>query len=643
MDELKMTNYDKDSSAVAVVLADYGQSQIVYIQGKGFELHFERLRRLKILKKEGYDLANFSIPLYQENNKDEKVNSIKAVTINLEEGKAIETKLGKDGIFEEQVNENWNNVRLAMPNVREGSVIDISYKITSPYLFNFQDWDFQSTIPVKWSEYVAQIPEYFEYQRFMQGYVALKVNELTTPKKFITLNSKERTGNFVQNTTFSTEKIEYTENNFRWVATDVPAFKVEPYMTTYKDYISRMNFELAYIHMPNRPVETIMGTWANINKEFLDAAQFGGVIKRSNFLNKTVEELTANKSNDSEKISVIYNFVKEKVEWDGNYRKYTDGNFKRVIDEKRGNSAEINLMLVSMLQKAGVQADPVVISTRNNGFVREQFPLSSQFNYVICAVQANDNLMLLDATDRSLSMNLIPERCLNGRGLLISETQSRWIDLESAVKTRTVIDATIAFDEDGILKGQLKLTKDGYDGQQMRKDFHSKGEETYVKSIAEQGGWTIHSSNFENLKNLNEPVTEAYELSFADEAQQMADILYISPMLESGLKENPFKSEKREYPVDFGKPFEQTQLIRLKIPEGYVVEELPEPVAMALPNRGGRYIYNLSTMNGVISLTSQLVISKGLFTQLEYPYLREFYDKMMAKQEQQIVLKKSAK
>ncbi len=644
IEDLKMTVYPGDSTATAVVLADFGESEITYNQTTGFEVKFERIRRIKILKKEGYDWANFMIPLYKKNNVDEKLNALKAVTVNLENNKGVETKLGKDGIFRESVNEYWDNVKLTMPNVKEGSVIDISYQIVSPYLSYFQDWEFQSTIPVRWSEYIARMPEYFDYQRFMQGYIALKVNENGSVRKFFTLRSKDRvtesSGGFGKtSTTYNTENIEYTEFNYRWVAEDVPAFKEEPFMTTYKDYISKINFELALIKMPNRPIENYLGSWANVNKELLDLEQFGGVVKRSNFLGKTVEEVSVGKSG-ADKIEAIYNYVKNNVEWNGFYRIYTDGNFRRVLDEKKGTTADINLMLVSMLQKAGFQADPVVLSTRNHGFIREQFPASSQFNSVICAVQLDDNALLLDATDRSLPITMLPEQCLNGKGFVISESNSKWIEISSSVKSKTVVEASLGFEHEGALKGQVKVTKDGYDGQRMRLDYHKNGEESYLKSSMDRNGWIVLESKFENIKNLNEPVSEVYEMTIANDNNEMADILYVNPIVGNAIRENPFKAETRVYPVDFGSAFEKTNMLKMKIPDGYEVEELPKPVAIALPNSGGRYIYSINVMNGVLTLTSIMTINKGIFSQPEYPNLREFYNQIVAKQAELIVLKK---
>ncbi|MCO5270106.1 MAG: DUF3857 and transglutaminase domain-containing protein [Cyclobacteriaceae bacterium] len=641
-EDVQMTEYEGDKSAAAVVLADYGESVINYNQTNGFQVEFERIRRIKILNKDGYSWANFEIPLYVKNNNEEKLSGLKAITMNLEGNKIVESKLEKEGIFEEAASENWKKVKITLPNVREGSVIDITYKVTSPFLFNFQDWAFQSTIPVKWSEYLARIPEYFDYQKYTQGYIPFKTSDQSNVRRAITLRSKTRSGGGFgsdMKTTFNSETIEYQEANLRWVCENVPAFKEEPFMTTYNDYISKINFELAQIRMPNQRVELVMGTWENINKELLEATEFGGVVQRSNFLNKVVEEVISGKSTDGEKVAAIYDFIKSNVLWDGNYRKYTDGNFKKVLEEKRGNSAEINLMLVSMLQKAGLRADPIVISTRNHGFVRKQFPISSQFNYVIGAVSLGENLLLLDATDRSLPASLLPERCLNGAGFLISENNPRWVDLNSITRTKTLVEANVEF-KDEALKGQLQITKEGYDGQRMRKDYHTKGKESYIKSLVKGNEWHVHLSQFENIDNLEGPTKELYELTFGNEGN-MADIIYLNPMMGSGINENPFKAEKREYPVDFGHPFEVTSIVTIKIPNGYVVEEMPAPAAISLPDRGGRFLYNIVNMNGQISLTSMFMINKGLYSQLEYQALREFYAQAISKQEEQIVLKKA--
>lgn len=644
LEELKMTRYDKDTSASAFVIADYGDSRIEYNTSSGFYIRFERLRRIKIFKKDAYSFADFSFPLYHSNKADEKLASLKASTYNLEGGKKVETKMKNDAIFKEKVDKNVDQIKITLPNVKEGSVIEISYETSSEFLFNFQDWEFQSTIPVKWSEYRARIPQYFDYQKYMQGYVTAVINEEKQSQDAIRITTAERgslsTGSNGSGTTFDTQQIDFVRHDYRWVATDVPAFAEEPYMNNTVDYISKINFELATIQMPNKPAQNFMNTWENLNTEFLDEENFGGVVNGSSFLNSITKDVTEGISDPVEKTAKIYAYVKSNIEWNGEYRKHTNDGLKKVLENKKGNSAELNLTLVSMFKKAGLNSNPVLISTRNHGFIRKQFPLSSQFNYVICSVTLGDKLLLLDATDRSLPMNVLPERCLNNDGFVISKENSGWINITPNFKSRTITNFDLTLNESGEMTGMISISREGYDAQRMRKSFITKGEEKYKSDLAASYKWELEKSKFDNTSELNAPVIEEHIVKVAEHIQVAGDVMYLNPLIMGQTSENPFKADSRIYPVDFGSPFEQVVIGRFTIPAGYSIEETPKPKRMLLVNSTGKFAYSLTLNGDKIQFTSQLVINKPLFSQEEYPDLREFYNQVLAKQAEQIVLKK---
>lgn len=231
--ELKMSRYDKDSSAVAVVLGDYGVSRITFNQNKAdWVLNFERVLRIKILKKEGFSFADFEIRLYKNSSNREKLNRLNVITHNFENGKDEETIMGSDATHEEEYSENLILKKFTAPKVKEGSVIEVTYEIASDFTYYFREWGFQSTIPVVWSEYRAIIPEFFNYQQYMQGYIALAISENKINPKSLTITSKERTSGRVTQTTYSSDEVRFNEKAYRWVAQDVPGFVEEPYMTT---------------------------------------------------------------------------------------------------------------------------------------------------------------------------------------------------------------------------------------------------------------------------------------------------------------------------------------------------------------------------------------------------------------------------
>jgi hypothetical protein len=641
--ELKMTSYPLDTSAAAVILVDYAQCYFRYQQESGFSIVLERLRRIKILKPEGLDHGSAKIRLYHNNNREEKVANLKGITFNLENGKPSETKLKNDMVFREPYDKFNDILSFSMPNVRVGCVLEISYTVYSDFVVNFHDWEFQSSIPTVWSEYRARIPEYFNYDKYTQGYVPFEINENATAPGQIVLRSKTRSGGSglsASQTQFDENRVDFIENRFRWAAKDVPAFKDEPFLTTRNDYISRINFELAYTKFPNEPINNYMGSWEEINKVYYENSDFGGEVRGNGFLKKTVDEITAGMTKPEDKISAVVQYVKANVAWNGLTTDYSASQLKKVLEQKKGNSAEINLLLASMIEKTGLAVFPVLSSTRDHGFIRESYPQSTQFNYVLCLVRVDGRDILLDATEPLLPVAAIPERCLNGTGMAVAKDAPFWISIVNPAKTRVVAAGKFNLDGAGTLIGDLTIERTGYAGLKQRKLLLQKGEAEYLKEFTDTRQWTVSKTTFENAKEFWEPFKETYNVEIAANATSAGDVIYINPFVLLQKTSNPFKSEIRNYPVDFGFSNDEVYSITLKIPEGYVVEELPKPKVFMLPQGTSKYSYNILHMGNTITLTSSFSINKSLYVQTEYPMIREFYNQVVAKQAEQIVLKK---
>jgi hypothetical protein len=637
---LKMTSFPPDSTAEAVVLADYGESTIVYNNARSdFQIVFERTRRIKILTEAGKKWADFGFRLYKDSDQAEKLGSFKGVTVNLENGKAVETKLKSDAVFREKYNKNIEIVKVTLPNVKVGSVIDINYRIISDFLFNFQDWEFQSTIPVVWSEYRAAVPEYFIYDKYMEGYIPVSINDHEEKSRTLTATFRDSSPGPGGRMETSTQTFNYKEDNFRWVAKDVPAFHDEPFMTTRNDFISRMNFELATIKMPGSPIRQVTGSWQKINELFAESDDFLGEVRSNSFLNSIVNGLVKDVPENAKKIEAIHNYVRQSVTWDGENRMFTERSLQKVLSEKKGSAAEINLLLASMIEKAGLTVKPVLLSTRDHGFIREATPATSQFNYVICLVRWENTQLLLDATEPYLPMGLLPSRCLNGKGMAVAKEGPEWIALQ-APKGRVVTDSDLALSPEGVLTGTLKREHGGYPGQERRTKYFGEGQEGYVKEMVGTRQWQVSNSQFTNAKELREPFKEVHDIAINEHITIAGDVMYMNPFISGQWSSNPFKSEKREYPVDFGNAFDEVYVLKIKLPPGYEVDEMPATKVFALPANAARYTMSSSINGGVLSITSMLTVNKVMFTSLEYHALREFCNQVVAKQTEQIVIKK---
>lgn len=640
MEDMTMSVYPHDSSASAVVLADFGTSKISYKDTDGFVLTFERVTRIKIIDKTALNYANFEVPLYHSNGEFEKLKVLRGVTSNLEGGKIVETKLKDDGIFKEKATDNWQIVKVTMPNVKEGSVIDLHYEIDSEFIMNFQDWEFQREIPTRWSEYRAVIPEYFKYLQYMQGYTPLIINEQQhgTNSMTITLRADgvARGGKIEQETT----KFDFVETSYRWAAEKVPSFSEELYITTPNDYITKINFELASTHMPGQEPKPVLGSWDEINYKFLENWHFGEEITGNAFLNKTVEEIVAGKTSEEEKALALVDFIRRNFAWNNEYRVFPSMSMKKTVEGKKGASSDLNLLLLSMLHKAGIKSNPVLISTRNHGFVRENIPVANQFNHLVSFIVAGDKSFMVDATEKLLPIGVLPEQCLNGRGLALSKEGPRWIPLDTKTKTKRTTSVELSMGQSGRFEGKARIDHAGYAARNQRAKLIVEGKEEYLKSVSKRTQWEITASDYQFLDDIRQPFKESYEWSMDANVQASGDRLYIDPFVTDRIKENPFRSKKRDYPVDFAIANEELYLCKFKIPAGFVVEELPANKIFGLPNNGGRYTFNITQNGDVLSITSMLSINQPLYSQIEYPNLREFFNQVVAKQAEQIVLKK---
>jgi hypothetical protein len=118
------------------------------------------------------------------------------------------------------------------------------------------------------------------------------------------------------------------------------------------------------------------------------------------------------------------------------------------------------------------------------------------------------------------------------------------------------------------------------------------------------------------------------------------DIIYFNPLLNEITKENIFKAEKRIFKVEMPFTVNETYILNMEIPKGYVVDELPKSVRSKLNENEGLFEYIISNKEGFIQLKCKFQLNKANYEVEDYESLREFFGLMVKKQSEQIVFKK---
>ncbi len=632
LDALELTEYEYDSTASSVIISDVGSSYFRFDHPVfGIELVFERTVLIKILTTDGYSWADMSIPLYK-NDKYEETATVKGTTYNLHNGKVTKTKLSKSSIFREKTSNNWNHTKLTMPEVREGSVLEITYKVSSPFIFNLQSWVFQYDIPVVYSEYNTSIPEYLIYNKNLRGYHPIKQEENSTSAK--SLSTGGRSGSYLSN------EITYMNYDEKWVATNVPAFKEEPYLTTASNYLSAITFELASTNFPNATTKSYSATWESINSTLNEMDGFGKEMARTGFLKNLIPEIVGAATSDDEKIQNILSYFHQNVKWNGKNSLFTSGSLKDVVKEGTGNSADLNLLLIAILTETGVESYPVALSTRSHGLVFPTNPTITSFDYVIAAIPINEGFFLIDGTEPMAPLGTLPFRCLNGQGRIIDQSGGKWIDVIST-PDQTKAMAEFEFDLENE-QFTVKQTKKyyGFAAYSLRTDLSDNSDSEKENSNKEVSAFSVESVSIDDDNMFANEISVTSDLIAKEGFQMAGDLIYFNPLSLDTTTSNPFKLETRDYPVDFGLKSDDFFYVKFNLPAGYQVESMPEEMNILLPDRSAEYLYAISALADVVSIRSHLKINKTLFGADEYADLKNFFDIIIKKQAEQIVLKK---
>lgn len=623
---MEMKRYDADTSASAVVVNEYGDGRIVTTD-EGSRLRFEYHTRIKILGNKGVAQGNFIIPLHQEGDRVEQLESVKGTTYyHDDDGLVRLAQLDQKKVYRETRSKYTLLVKFTMPSVKPGSVIDVKYTTVSPFFFNFHRWQFQDEIPKMESRYLVHIPANYNYNVALRGPLKLSETKAELERECFGVGANKA----------DCSRILYAMKN-------VPAFIEEDYMTAASNFISAMDFELSdYTPFTGGKVN-VTKNWKDVDYELKTHSDFGVQMKRSDLFKQPVATVISGAATDLEKAKKIYTHVQKWFKWDNAYGMLSTDGLKKAWDRRSGNVGDINLSLIGALQAAGLNTEAVILSTRNNGFINKLYPVLSEFNYVVARVTVNGSSYLLDATDPLLPFGLLPVRCINDQGRVISlKNPSFWLDLQASQSEKSTINLDLNLQADGKIKGVLTQYSLGYEAYNKRKDIRKyNSTEEYVDALDEK--WAkikILKSNIDNIDSLENPLIERYEVEMPGFSSMAATQLFFNPYLFNRITENPFKQNERSYPVDFGASSDKKVIATLTFPDGFEIVSQPKSQALSLPNKGGRFISQIETMGNKVIISQLTQLNNAIYAPEEYPYLKELYNRIIQTQKTDLIFRK---
>lgn len=618
--EAEMTTCPGDKSAEAVILFKIGKSYFEESE-RNFDVIYEETTRLKILNEAGLKWAEVEIPFYQEGGIFEQVYDIEAYTYNPSGDSFTRTQLDLSTCHDEKLNEYWLLKKFALPDVKPGSIIEYRYKINSQYKFNLRNWEFQARIPTIYSEYEVRIIPFYEYVYVLQG-----------AKKFDSNTSYEDSG-----ITRAYGPVNFHDIINKFVMKNVPAFNDEEYITSINDYLIKLDFQLSKIHTIEGTEIKYYTTWPDLVKELLkETSVTKFAAKCEKLLPKVISPDSLVNKSPQAKFDYILNFVKTNFTWDNYNSIYASKTPNELLKDKTGNNADLNLLLIGLLNAAGIQTSPVLLSTREHGKIKLDYPLLSSFNYLVADAILDGKSILTDATDIYIQNNRIPSKCLNDKGLVIKDGPVEWLSLYS--NTPSEVGTTIRIDSIGTNShAQMQISATEYDGLKYRRTYGI--DKKKIVDRENVNDYTIDelSIDIKNQDRKELPYCLNYSTSYKTET--VNNKIYISPFLGEPISDNPLKQDNRSYPVDMSYPVKRIYSTTINIPAGYKVDFMPADDKIL--NDLFELNYNIKNEGNSVNVVFNYTFKKSIYNASDYQNLKYYFKEIIKKTNEKLVLAKT--
>lgn len=629
--ELTMVQYDQDPEANAVVLCKIGSVDYDLTGGNAIVIyHFQK--RIKVLKDAGSKYANVAIDYYSEPGSDglhESIEDLSAVAYNIVGGKLIKTKLSNKLVFNERLDKNHFRTKFTIPQVKVGTVIEYDYTIHSNIFFNIRNYIAQEEIPVAYCKYKMEIPTWFYFN--VESSIKPYFKGIASQGSFVARLG----GNDITPLNNSGKTNIYTFYGYL-----MPAVKDDPFVWCPDDYAAHVTSELMTYQFPGGTAHTMTKTWDEVDRDILEMDDFGS---RLNDKCKFADEIDASGiagiSDFKNKVAAAFSMLMKKVSWDGNYS-FIPKSAGEVLKKGSGTNADINMIFISMCNHLGIKACPVVMSTRRNGMLPQNFPSLQKLNTFIVAVTDGKDTDYVDASGKDGYLNILPPDLYAEKARAIWKNHAGvWMNPQNLAKAKELVSIDAILSPDGTYKGVCKDRFVDNAAAARRKDWQiAKDSAAYISQLAAECGSSITKYEVKGNKDFSPEMEETY--TFNKKIDVGGDHIYINVFPCSPMGENPFSKPSRDLPVEFPYKSSVTYIVNVTIPKGYTFEEGPQDAVIRTQDNAisGRVMTN--NLSGKVTVIYKFNINKMLFTVDKYAAMKELFDKMENISKSMLVFKK---
>lgn len=607
---------DADLSKTKSLLDENAPAEILYksayfmIDNNTGNLHKRYFYRVKIYDKDkAEDWLNLEIPIYNIGSNRESLGKFKAFTYNLENGNSVPVKVEKSSQYKSKENKYVTLTKFAFPGVKNGSILEYQYEIVSPFRFMIPEVLIESDTPSLNTEYVFDTPINMSYNVNYTGGITPKYREM-----------EER---YLYGAQYRT---------YRFAYENLKGFKTEKFVRNDRNFRTKISAELNSTNFGE--LKLYSSSWDQIGKRLYESEDFGGELKRTKLAKENMPAGISEMKTDLEKANAIFSYVQKTFTWNKDKGIYTEDGIRKLLETKVGNAAEISLFLVMMLREAGLKADPLVISTVENGLINLVSPNISNMNFVLAAISIDDQLHIYDATSKQSSLDEIPLKNWNQYGILVTKDKTLLIQMANVKSSNTFLTVNGKINDDGSISGTYSDRDTGAYAMYV-KDSYDDNAEKYKKQYKEN--FSMDFTDIDSKVLENGDFESSMKFSSPNLIDRVGKKMIINPMLFLNKSSNEFdQTEVRQYPIDFGSPITKVKKVTLEIPEGYVIEEMPKEKKIVTEDKEIEYTYSIVQKGNKLEVTTTTKINSSDYPKEYYPAFKQIWG-VASKFENQVI------
>jgi hypothetical protein len=453
------------------------------------------------------------------------------------------------------------------PGRDPGGVIAYEYaQNIHPYLTEI-DWHFQGDVPSLSSNFTLELPQNFSYTA---AWAHAK----------------------------PVEPIDLEHQRYRWEMKNVPAVDLDrvPMHPSESSLAGRM---VVHYSSPGMAIQT-GDTWRSIGEWYQQLAK--DRVLASPEIAAEAAALTAGKSDFYDRSEAVAEYVQQKVRYFvvemgiGGWQPHPAG---EIFRNGYGDCKDKATLLAAMLSSVGIHSTLVLVDTRRN-MIDPSAP--SMFgNHMIAAIEipkgydspklksvvtakTGKRYLIFDPTWEKTAFGQLEHNLQGGYGVLVEGSDSQLVQFPVLSPTLNTIHRSATFEllADGSLKGSVTEKRFG-DVSEGRRDLYTSGDkkdqDEFLDHVLQQDftSFKVSDVKVENVGSLNKELTTTYSLDASRFGKEMGPLLMVRPRV-LGREDLGLDHEPRTVPIDLRETMQVEDDYSIQLPDGYTVDELPEPV-----------------------------------------------------------------